>query len=340
MKQQSNIIRNRSITFFVYILLWFFLWIIAGCNTQNADLLNYYNYYTRNFVDVEVLDLADPGFNYLNKLFNDCGISFELYHMILYGLLLFFVSFQIWKRSKRPILISLIYIFTAYFADVIQLRNFLALLFLMLGLFAIVDKNEKYPKFKFFIWNLLASSIHITFVFYFVFLLVDIKFRPSFIIIGSILLSFLGHSILANLSVVPYIANNPFLSYRAETYMESSSYWSILICTVQYLLHYYVCKICVANTSCSIIDKNRLMSLVVLTSILLVMSSVNMTVFRLFRNLLLFMSIYLINFSLYCKSSKLKFWLLSYFLLMSYAHFWSTDVLKNVGIIFSHNFLW
>ena len=333
-------LHHRSSILFIYACIWFFLWLLAGWNTFNADLLNYIDFYTRNFDKVEIVELADPGFNLLNKIFNNWGVSFELYHIIIYGVVLFYLCYQVWKRSYAPVLVTVIYIFTAYFGDVIQLRNFLAVFFLMIGLFALVDKTEKYPKLKFFICNLLASSFHIAFVFYFVFLLVDIKLKPAYVIGGSILLSVLGHSILGYLSVLPYVANNFFLSNRADSYLEKSSYWSVIICSCQYLVHYFVCKKCVAQSAYNMIDKKRFMRVAVLSSVLVIMTSVNMTFFRLFRNLLLFSSIYLINGYIFRRTANNTCYLVLYFAIMSYFHFLSGDVLKNVGVIFSNNLLW
>lgn len=339
-KSRPNTIRHNSLTWFVFTLLWLFMWIISGWNTENADLENYIVFYTRNFDRFDIIELADPGFNFINKTFNAYSFTFETYHMIVYGIIVTYICYQVWKRSCKPILILFIYLFTAFFADVIQLRNFVALFFLMIGLFALVDKNEKHPKLKFFLFNLLACSIHIAFVFYFIFLLLDINIKPVFIIFGSIIFSVVGHVILSSLSTFAYISENGFLSNRAETYLESSSYWSVVICSFQYLIHYFVCKRCIISSGYSTINSKYFMQINVLLAVLIVMTSINMTFFRLFRNMLLFSSIYLINGYLCGKNKANVVYLSLYFVLMSFFHFWWGDVLSNVNAIFSNNLLW
>lgn len=321
-------------------MMYMFVWGLSAWNTDNADMENYVAYYTTNYNNLNIWDLADPGFKFINKLFNVYGFTFETYHIIIYSVLMTYICHQIWKRSQRPNLILFIYLFTAFIADVIQLRNSLALLFLLIGLFALIDNNERYPKFKFFVFNLLASSIHIAFVFYFVFLFINVKIRPRYFILGCILLSILGHSILGYFSTFTYIAENSFLNNRAESYLEHSSYWSVMICSFQYLIHYFVCKRCVMKSGYNGINVNCFMQINVLIAMLIIMSSVNMTFFRLFRNILLFSSIYLINGYLYKKNKVDAIYLSLYFLFMSFFHFWWGDVLVNVGIIFSNNLIW
>lgn len=339
--KRINKVNHRKSTLFIVLLLWMLMWIISGWNTQNADYENYVIYYNRNFVGFSFFDFADPGFNFINKLFNNWGISFELYHIIIYGVIITFICNQVWKRSYSPILVLLIYIFTAYFADIIQLRNYIALLLTMLGLFALVDKKEKSPKTKFFICNLLASTIHITFIFYFIFLFVDVKIKSLYLISVCIICSILGHPILNQISSIAYIAENSFLTNRVETYMANTSFWSVIICSCQYLFHYFVCKHCMLNYSDrnSIFDSYRFMQINVLLSVLLVMTSVNMTVFRLFRNILLFSSIYIVNGYL-SNQKKSIFLLILYFSVMSFFHLWWGEVLPNVRIIISNNLLW
>lgn len=333
-------IRKKQIHLFYIGLIWIFMWILSGWNTDNADLSNYVTYYDEG--DMFLLSgLANPGFHFLNYIFNSYNISFETYHIILFGIITFFICYQVWKRSYNPIIVILIYLLTAYIPDIIQLKNSLAYIFLLLGLFCLIDPNERHSKLKFLILNTIATTIHVGFVFYFVFLLVDRKIKSSYVICGSILLSIFGHSILSYFSSFAFISDNTFLNNRAESYLSTSSYVSVILCSLQYLLHYYVCKSCVLNSPYNGINKHRFMQITALASTLIIMTSVNMTFFRLFRNLLLFSSIYIIN-GYYYKSNKMNMTciLFLYFITMSYFHLWHGDVLKNVGIIINNNSFW
>lgn len=316
------------------------MWILSGWNTYNYDIENYVAYYYRNFDGITLLNLADPGFNFINKTFNYFDISFETYHIMVYGILLTFIFYHIWKKSHKPILIVTLYIFTAYFGDVIQLRNFIACFFLYCGLFVLISPDSKYPKLTFVIFNLLASSIHISFVFYFVFLLGDLKIKPWVIIAGSLAMSVFGHSFLSYLSNISYIAENAFLSDRAEGYLESSSYWSVIICSCQYLIHYFVCARFVADNKSQGIDSERFMKINTWLALLIIATSINMTFFRLFRNLLLFSSIYIVNGYTKKRNVSNTIILAMYFLIMSIFHFWRGSVYDNVNLIFTNNLLW
>lgn len=335
----SRKISHSAFEYFSVIFIWILLWVLSGWNTYNYDIDNYIRYYYRNFNELSIINLADPGFNFINKTFNDFDIPFESYHIIIYGIILAYLFIKVWQKSYSPIAVISIYFFTAFFADIIQIRNFIALLFLYMGLFSLTDEYEKHPKIKFLLFNILASSIHIAFVFYFIFLFADYKFRPSIFIISSILLSIIGHEILSVLSNFTYVAENEFLTDRADNYLESSSIWSVVICSCQYILHFIVCKKMVGNNSLPNINTRYFMTITTLMSILIIMTSINMTFFRLFRNVLLFSSIFILNGFIRKPTKSNLLLIIIYIISMSYFHFWSGSVFDNVSLILSNNLL-
>ena len=321
----------------IYLVLCIFLWILSGWNTHNYDYENYVIGYAQEWDTFT--NVGNPGFAFLNNIFYKLGFSFELFHIVIYGVFIFFITHVVWGNSKMPILILFIYFFTAYFGDIIQLKNTVAIIFLYIGIFTLINVQDQYATQKFVICNLIATSIHIGFVFYFVFVLYKRRINPVYFIIFCIVSSIFGHKILEKFSTYSFVTDNAFLMQRSEYYLESSSFWSVIICSFQYLIHYVVCKRFIKNR---MYDKKYqfFFNITVLLSVVLILCSINMTFFRLFRNMLLISSIFILNGYVFNKKKNDIVWLTFYFIFMSVMHFWITDVFPNMDLVFMNNSLW
>ena len=101
--------RQASTLISFFILL--FLWIIAGWNTDNADLENY-RYMYESYSSLNFLEQSDVGYAFLAFIFKGFGCSFELYHIIIYLIMLLGLWFFLTKQSKSIFLVLIFYIFT------------------------------------------------------------------------------------------------------------------------------------------------------------------------------------------------------------------------------------
>ena len=332
-RHKKNRYCHSNSTHVIYLLICFILIIFAGWNTLNYDL-DQYNLYYDDLSSFEILHIADPLFALINNFFKEQGFLFSTFHAIVYVVAMCFMFDLIFQISKKPILIILLYIVTAYVGDVVQMRNFLALPFTLYGLYYLIF-DRRNGKIIFAILNLFASAIHIAFCFYFILLFIDVKVKPWLLITSVIALSAIGHTILSNLSSLSYISENAFLSDRADTYQSNSSVWSVVICSFQYILHYYVSYRCVGMKK--IKCRQRFMQFTLWISPLIIMTSVNMTFFRLFRNILMFSSVFILN-GYYMKHNKNElFLIIIYFMLMSFFHLFWGDTYYNISLILEHN---
>ena len=124
--------RNSFLTIAAIMLIFVVMWLFAGWNVENADLDNYRIRY--DYSDYDTFKSLDIGFYYVLKFFYDFKLSFETFHIIIYGIGLLVLSTLTYKWSRWPVVVLLIYISYKYVRDVVEMRNFLASLMLLVTL--------------------------------------------------------------------------------------------------------------------------------------------------------------------------------------------------------------
>lgn len=317
------------------------LLIISGWCTDCYDLDNYRANYETDLSFIRLEELANPGFAQFNIFFSNLGITFETFHIIIFFIFIPIITINIFKLSKSPLIIIFIYLCTSYFGDIIQLKNTLALGILMIALKVLLNDKLRYGNVVYLLLCLLAATFHIAFIFYAVFIFAKKEINAKRIIYLSIALSFLGHSIFSILSNNALVIGSDFLSNRAESYAEGSSYISLLLCTIVYLIHFKSCKLLFNDTNYS----KTYYNINVLLAVLLIFSSINMTFFRLFRNMIVINSIFMIN-SYHDNKYKLKnrrnvlFWIALDFISWSIFFLFMSSVKDSVSMILENNSLW
>lgn len=160
------------------ILLVTLIW--AG-NLVGPDIENYFFQYKNislriNSNSVEIV------YNFLMKLFSSSGVSFYYfrYIMCIIGLGIIFYSLSKFNINIHGIFVA--YLCCQFFLDGIQFRNFLALPFLIIAL-VVMSKKVKHWKLIFLLLILFATLIHESFLAYLCFLLVpdDTTFKSKII---------------------------------------------------------------------------------------------------------------------------------------------------------------
>lgn len=336
-----NKIRHTPMGVFGVITIWLFLCTTAGWVTDCADIENYRNYYeNESTTEFYINTLTNPGFYYIYTIFQSLGFSFEHFHATFYVFVMSFLVWFVWKYSRRPVVILLLYISVAFFADVIQMKNTLAMVLLYIALIGIVDESKNYSKSIIFLFIALAATIHVGFLAYLVLLLYDKKIYSSIFILLMMAMSLLGHSILRFFMHHMSFLGSETIAGKAESYLTNGSAYSLVICSFIFLVNFFTCKRFFHWQINSSININRLITINVLLASLITFTSVNMTMFRLFRNIVLFNSIFLINgYEMSNKTINDKVILSLYFFIMSLYFFLSSNVLNNVVAIFQSNSL-
>lgn len=190
--------RHTSLSLWLFIAIILFLWVLAGWNTYNFDYDNYsarYRYVQSGGFNLLKLDF---GYDFIEYIFILFGSSFEQFRIWIYGMGLFIIGIIIWKWSIHPVWVLFFYICTHYLRDVVETRNFLASIFILLTIF---HYGRKKPA-KYLLIALLifcAFSIHMSFFLYIPFLMADIrKWNYWALMLVSVLLSLFARELLSN----------------------------------------------------------------------------------------------------------------------------------------------
>lgn len=323
------------------LIIWAFLCITSGWVTECADIDNYKTYYDNpTIAESYVSNLSNPGFYYIYTLFQSLGCSFETYHILFFVAVMTFIVWFVSAYSKRPVIVLLLYIIVAFFGDIIQMKNTLAMVVLYIALLGIIDKTRNHKKLITAIILLLAATIHVGFLAYLVLLLYGMRINSKIYILFMMALSLAGHSILQAFSQYASLLDATTIAGKAENYMSNGSIFSVLACSFVYLVHYFTCKRFLKWNDRSAIYVDRLMNINVLLSVVIIFSSINMTFFRLFRNIILFNSVFLINGYIRSKRTPTDLIVMMfYFFVMSYFYLFSGAVWENVASIFNSNSL-
>lgn len=177
-------VKKSTIKKWVFFIMFIFMWILFGWNYNNADYSNYkdvYNYIgaNGNYLGIE------PGYVFTCKLGNLIGLNYNNF-LIVYSLIgLILIANSIKKYTKNYIGVFILYFIYPFFLDIVQTRNFMAMSIIIYSIRYLID-YKKYNWIKYGCLVLIASSFHITALFYFSFLLIYIKNNKKLMIIAII----------------------------------------------------------------------------------------------------------------------------------------------------------
>lgn len=187
--------RNKSkIVYGVLVLLMF---ILMAYSYGNADFSTYEMYFRIYGSDLSfsVLLLNNGLFRVLCALFTRIGLNY--YHLLFFLTVVGF--YNLYATAKHFIdyksIVFALYFIYPFVMDITQIRNFVAMSFFLRGCAYLIDddNNEKSGVIPFVICNVIASLFHITFVFYFILLLIkvinknNLKYFAPILLIGEII---------------------------------------------------------------------------------------------------------------------------------------------------------
>ncbi|MGM0138628.1 hypothetical protein IGI65_001071 [Enterococcus sp. DIV0755b] len=150
---------------FTFFLLNFYLFILMAFNNSIADRVTYKAIYVypENYIDIDI------GFQLLVKLSKLVGLNFQSFINLIFIISLLLIARIVLLLSDRPGIVSVLYCIYPFFNDAAQIRSFLGMALMISGVYYLFFA-EKSDKLKFFLFLILAGSVHYTF-FLFVFLL-------------------------------------------------------------------------------------------------------------------------------------------------------------------------
>lgn len=306
--------RSRGLT----LLIFLFAWVLIGWNYDNSDYIAYQNFYIHNS---DFMGLMEPGYLLLCNLFNSLGFDYASFRIITSGLVICIYLYIILKYARYDCCVAACYLAFLLILDVTQIRNFIAFSFVFLG-FSILIYEHKNVKLKYIIFVILASLIHISSIFYLLFL--NIR-RKKYNITWFILLFIVELLIIKGL---PTLLGG-YISDKFQNYSHDTSLLTISLASLIQLLNVYYIYIIGKSEKTLHIGSEYAETFYNLNLLLLFMIPFyldTLTYMRIFRNVSILNFIYITNaLSIQKKNVPLKtmvfFMYASYFLLLvSFMH--------------------
>lgn len=216
----------------IVILISFVLvWMLVGGNILSADVSNYTSLYT--IAPTKGLSL-EYGYTLLEKLGNSLGLEYPVFRLIFaippVVLLYYFVKMNIGTNAHLFIIFYLSYL---VIMDAEQIRNFSAVTIILFSTLFYLDesKSKKYRIYSLLIAFLLAFTLHVTIIFYILFLIYyskNNKFWTVFFLFNTFLIVVI---LLFNNNQIPYMENfiNDIDDWRLKKYLSSTTNFGFLV---------------------------------------------------------------------------------------------------------------
>lgn len=147
----------------IYFLVFLVLWLLFAFNTVNNDRGNYCSlyYYINNSGNFN--RGIEIGFQLCMKYAYDLGFTYEQFQILIATIFLFAISLYIKEYSLDPLFNLILYAIFPFVLDTIQLRNSLALVFILMAFHYLYKANIEKKKIyviAFAIFILIASLFH------------------------------------------------------------------------------------------------------------------------------------------------------------------------------------
>jgi hypothetical protein len=150
------------------LIIFFFVWTLAWTTTL-PDYVNYkYGFEHETFKDV--------GYQYVSSLFLNYGVPFFNFMISFIGAGIVILALFVIKFAKRCSLVSALYLWTTARYDIVQYRNFVAFTIILIGVYVLIQYKNKISRIIFGALTLVAASVHVTTIFYAMFVVADKRF--------------------------------------------------------------------------------------------------------------------------------------------------------------------
>jgi hypothetical protein len=139
------------------IVLLAFLWIMMAANIDNPDYDNYY----LGYQNLQTYAGSEWGYYVLAKVCTAVGMSYNQFKFILSAIGLLLIHSTVIKYLKNHIIFYIIYFICPFMMDVTQLKNFIAMSFLIYAIPFLTEETIK-GKMKYAIFVTLGAAFQIT----------------------------------------------------------------------------------------------------------------------------------------------------------------------------------
>ncbi|WP_040194944.1 EpsG family protein [Clostridium culturomicium] len=343
-KKKSKLITVCMIIFFC-ILMGLNIHHISNSGYYNMDFTNYYTLYQGNQTQISGRDI-EVGFQFLMLLSNKIGLSYNMFRVLISIIGYTLITVTLKRYTPYTNLIYILYFIFPFLNDAIQIRNFLSMSIIIYSIRYIIE-DKKFNSIKYIFGIFLASTIHISSLFYILFL--PIKKVNRKILFGvttyfAVILVALAYTDFY-LYLVGIITEND----RILRYFDRRTTWGLIlvfgILIMFYLTFYVMYKRCRTDTD-SLIDTKFMNLLLKMNIIMLSIAPLlvyDFNFIRMYRNILPLNYIVFVHAILSTKNDRkskiLYSFIAVFFVLCLFIIFYAFNADTQIWPIFKDNML-
>ncbi|SCH00940.1 Uncharacterised protein [uncultured Clostridium sp.] len=298
----SALIKKKSKIIAICLIL--FMFTMMAFSYGNSDFETYEMYFEiyGNNLSINAFFLLNGGFKWLCSLFQKLNLTYNdmLFFMSLFG---FYNLIWVAKKYVQNInvVFALLYIYP-FIIDITQIRNFVSMTLLIRGIYYLItEKKNSKAIIKFGLFNSLATSFHLTFLYYFILICIRFIDRKNIKYIAPIMV--VGEMILWK-GLCYFIAEYTSETKAAFYFGKHIRLVTLFIIVIYYLsINIWVNYIYKRNTKIMWIANMYKINLVMLTTLPLVYHSFEFM--RLYRNI--FFMLYIMAANYYESHKKIVF---------------------------------
>lgn len=245
LKKKSNILACLHIAY---------SWLVCVFSYDVVDYDNYSNNYAMLGVGkMELSDTLEPGYYFLGKIVSMMGFDYQILRGIMFTIIIFLLVASAKKMKANPNYICVVYSVYPLFMEMIQIRNAFAMAILTFGLCFFLYEEKKM---LYLLTVLFASSFHISFLIYLIFLLDGTVmkkkyFREVFVIVVIVAsgLFYIGGKEVPYLNTIVSLFDN---SDKVNIWLSSSGNFGFVaygFLIVMAILITYIASVNISNGS-------------------------------------------------------------------------------------------
>ena len=338
--------RNKSVFFLITI----FLIVLCGLNTVNPDYKAYRLAYMNPYK--QVTSIREPLFIFLYRFFYKLSVGYQWVNLFIAIIAVSIMQYSIFSLSPYPNIVSVLFLIYPFTVCVVQIRSYISLSFVMLGITLYLEfrADKKKAMFLLLLFIMVATLFHYSAIIYsIVFIAVHekvlarVSYVLTFMIAGfmvilnanaivSIVKKFVDDMKIKIYIMRPFVeSSNHALSINSVLYIFLSRFAIIFIC----LVYMYARRVHVETIEEAMyIDDNRILFRIALYStVASVLLEIGVsTVYARISRLPLVLSYIMISRCIYrTKESKIGLWFVSigYTLTNAFVSFFTQGTILN-----------
>lgn len=222
--------KNHISSVFIFIILW----ILYAFNFKTADSDNYRSFYLASETAKYIFGL-EPGFMLFMRFSNKLGLNYNQF-LGLYSLCGFCFLWAYIKRfTNHTSEVLLLYALFPFFFQVVQIRFFMSSMISLWGFHFLVERKSRY-KLKFFITIIIASSFHISALFYFFMYITLFPWKKMLMVETGLIISIFVAIKLGISAAVHFVPKLSIYLINSETRFLTKVYFVLFYSSILFIV--------------------------------------------------------------------------------------------------------